>query len=84
MYQNTPQSHLVKKGVEGIFGINLEHPPSVDPYGHRRLLKAKKTHFCKSVITIGERKCHDFLPSFSPRRPFGVQNGLDDLLPSFF
>ena len=41
-----------QKGVEGIFGINLEHPPFVDPYGHRRLLKAKKPHFCKSVITI--------------------------------
>ena len=34
--------------------------------------------------TKGERKCHDFLPSFSPRRPFGVQNGLADFLLSFF
>ena len=39
-----------QKGVEGIFGINLEHPPFVDPYGHRRLLKAEKPHFCKSGL----------------------------------
>ena len=39
-----------QKGVEGIFGINLEHPPSVDPYGHRRLLKAKKHIFVKALL----------------------------------
>ena len=43
-----------------------------------------KLNFSKFYDTKGERKCHDFLPSFSPRRPFGVQNGLADFLLSFF
>ena len=34
--------------------------------------------------TTGERKCHDFLPSFSPWRPFADQNDLGDFLLSFF
>ena len=37
-----------------------------------------------TLCTLGERKCHDFLPTLLPRRPFAVQNGLDDFLVSFF
>ena len=35
-------------------------------------------------FTKGEHKCPDFLPSFSPWRPFAVQNNLSDFLLSFF
>ena len=36
-----------------------------------------------SKCTKGECKCHDFLPSFSPWRPFAVQNDLGNFLLSF-
>ena len=35
-------------------------------------------------FTKGEHKCPDFLPSFSPWRPFAVQNDLGNFLLSFF